>query len=501
MARIVEIREPVSLSTYEAYVHLAPVVERLRVEAREVVPRLAGRRVWMINSTASGGGVAEMLPKMVALLRELGVDTEWIVIESSRNEFFPLTKKLHNLIHAVGDPDLNNDDRKLYEEVSRENAEAIEKLIGPEDVIVVHDPQPAGAGAMILRERHHPSVWRCHIGADETNASTTAAWDFLGEWLAPYDRAVFSATEYVPKFLARKSTLIYPGIDPLSHKNRDLTPHKLQGILCNSGLAVEHAPVLTPSFDHVAHRLQPDGDWLPANTTGEIGLLYRPIVAQISRWDRLKGFLPLLDAFTRLKLRQHESDSSALHRRRLQILRLVLAGPDPSSVADDPEATEVLDEIVARYCSLAPDIQRDVAILSLPMASRKENALMVNAIQRCATVVAQNSIREGFGLTVAEAMWKRAPIVGSKACGIRQQVRDGVDGVLVNDPEDIDEVALAIDRILRDPERREHYASNSQLRVHEHFLIFTQLRRWLRVLEDVAQSPARLPIAKASGGR
>jgi trehalose synthase len=279
--------------------------------------------------------------------------------------------------------------------------------------------------------------------------------------------------------------VIHPAIDPLSQKNRDLHTHGLAGILCNSALAPEHSPVLTPAFDLPAMRLMPDGSWAPPSRSDDIGMQSRPIVAQISRWDRLKGFAPLLDGFAQLK-RRPQPQAGELHRRRLAILRLVLAGPDPASVADDPEGLEVLEELRAKYLALEPGLQSDVVLLTLPMRSRKQNALMVNAIQRCASFVVQNSLQEGFGLTATEAMWKRTPVVGTQACGLRQQIRDGLDGRLVSDPTQPDAIAKVLDEMLVDRGARERMGRNGQRRVYEKFLIFTQLRHWLRTLAETA---------------
>lgn len=218
-------------------------------------------------------------------------------------------------------------------------------------------------------------------------------------------------------------------------------------------------------------------------------LLHRPIITQISRWDRLKGFGPLLEAFVRLKnrLREGKYDSDPIHRKRLEITRLVLAGPDPESVQDDPEALQVLKELCSRYTSFDREMQQDVMLLTLPMVSRRENALMVNALQRCSTIVVQNSIQEGFGLTVTEAMWKRISVLGSNACGIRQQIQGGVNGRILSLPDDPDEVANALDEMLQDPDTRHLWGRNAQRRVHETFLVFKQVASWLRVLASVTQ--------------
>lgn len=475
------------LEDYEAFAHLAPAVRELRDEAALLVPRLGGRRLWMVNSTAQGGGVAEMLPGLVSGLRQLGVEAQWLVAATDREEFFALTKRLHNLIHGVGDPHLDDGDRELYRTVSEELAEGLAEIVGPDDLLAVHDPQPMGAGALLeerLRERVPVrTVWRCHIGLDRRTEETRAAWEFLAPYAAGYEHAAFSAPEYIPEPFGGRASLLRPAIDPLAHKNRELSAHKVQGVLCNAALAREHAPVLTPPFAHPARRLQPDGRWLPATEPDELGLLYRPVVTQVSRWDRLKGFAPLLRAFVRLK-RPTDADLP-LHRRRRELVRLVLAGPEPEAVADDPEGLEVLEELRREYLDLPPELQRDVALVSLPMASRRENALMVNALQRCSTVVVQNSLEEGFGLTVAEAMWKRKPVLGSHACGIRQQIHDGIDGRLIHDPEDPEQIAEALDALLADPAEREVLASAAQRRVYREFLVFTQLREWLRLLAEL----------------
>lgn len=487
MARIVPIDESFTLEDYESIAPLVGPVRDLRAVARVVAPKLAGRTVWMVNSTAQGGGVAEMLPKMVELLRELGVDTRWAVIESDRPEFFELTKSLHNLIHGVGDPAaLDGGGREVYDAVSRDNADRLRRELSPDDVLVVHDPQPMGMGAILKDELGLATIWRCHIGLDRRLPQTSAAWRYLQPYAAGYDQAVFSAPEYIPDYFAGSSSIICPAIDPYSHKNRELSPHKLVGVMCNSGLKYESHPVITPPFTRLAQRLLPDGSFGNANETEQIGLLYRPVITQISRWDALKGWKPLLDAFVTLKRSiDAYADGDTRHRRRLEALRLVMAGPDPASIADDPEGREVLRELCDACTALPAEVRSDVVLLTLPMESRKENALMVNALQRCSTVVVQNSIQEGFGLTVTEAMWKRVPVMGSRACGIRQQIRHGVDGILVEDATDVTGLARHLNGLLRDPMRRDVLARAGQRRVFEKFLVFSQLGDWLRTIERV----------------
>ena len=482
--REVEIRPLPGLGDYEESVLLGPAVERLRRAAREAAPALAGRRLWMVNSTASGGGVAEMLPTMISLLRELGVDARWAVIGTDRTAFFDLTKRIHNLIHGAGDPDLTAADREVYEAVNRENAESFLPLLSPDDVVVIHDPQPLPLAPLLAAAMPLRLVWRCHIGLDRDTPQTASVWEFLEPYFHPVDQAVFTAREYVPPFLADCSVLIRPAIDPLSEKNLELSAPGVMEVLCAARMAANGRQALTASFDSPVRRLGADGEWHLADEGDEIGLLRRPIVTQISRWDRLKGFAPLLEAFARLKTVTFEATRDDRHRQRLAAVRLVLAGPDPSAVADDPEGLEVLDELCGRYLQMPAALQRDVALLSVP-----QNGLMVNALQRSSTVVVQNSLQEGFGLTATEAMWKALPVVASSACGLRQQIDDGVEGRLVSDPEDPEELAGVLDQVLADPAVRAHLGRRAQNRVLREFLVFKQLEDWLETVTAVLASP------------
>jgi trehalose synthase len=493
MARIVDVPRRLGLEDYEAVAHLAPAVRTLRDEAARVARLFRDRTLWMVNSTEHGGGVAEMLPTVVTLLRELGIRTEWVVIESEEPRFFELTKTIHNLIHGAGSPDLDASHRELFEGENRRNAEEMAPWLSPGDILLVHDPQPLPLAALLADRLELRTVWRCHIGLDEENEATDAAWGFLRPYADAYERGIFSAPEYAPGMFRKISSIITPAIDPLTPKNRDLPLHKIMGVLGNAALAAVPSPLLTPMYPHVARRLQPNGEWAPANMSEDIGLPTRPIVSQISRWDRLKGWRPLLEAFTELKTREREQPvaDGHEHRRRLELVRLVLAGPDADSVADDPEAVEVLDELVERYRALPPHVQRDVALVALPLQDPAQNALMVNAIQRASSIVVQNSLREGFGLTVTEAMWKHVPVLSnSRACGPRQQIRDGIDGRLIGDPSNVDELRHALNEMLADPDRRDEWGRNAQRRVHGRFLVFQQVSDWLRLLAGLVSPPA-----------
>jgi trehalose synthase len=493
MMQLIDLEPRWTLDDYGAVPSLAGPVRTLRAEASLLVSTLKDRTVWMVNSTARGGGVAEMLPRMVTLLSELGLSARWVVMKTDREEFFRLTKRLHNLVHGQDEPAPTEDDRRIYEEVNQETAEQLRSHLKSGDILVVHDPQPMALAGFLRETLDLPAIWRCHIGHDEHLASTRAAWHFLRPYAEAYDTAVFSAPEYIPDFFAGRATIIHPALDPFSHKNRGLTPHKLVGVLCNAGLKEQRHPVLTPAFSRPVLRLRPDGTFGPVLDQEEIGMLYRPIVTQVSRWDRLKGFAPLLEAFARLKksAQTGHADQDTRHRHRLEIVRLILAGPDPASIQDDPEGQEVLRELSEAYRRLETAIQKDVALLSLPMGSRKENALMVNALQRCSTVVVQNSLREGFGLTATEAMWKGVPVLSSRASGLRLQIRSGIDGIQTQDPEDPDEIARRLDDLLRDVPKQDHLARSARRRVHERYLIFTQLCEWVRALSTCVSVAAR----------
>jgi trehalose synthase len=469
-----------TLASYANDPRFTSIVADLRSEAAQVLPQVRGR-VWMVNSTATGGGVAEMLPGLMAMLRELGVKVSWAVMGSDRPEFFRLTKRIHNLLHGQVDAgvDFTADDARLLEEVGRANVDALTPHLGPDDLLVIHDPQPLALGKAVVERLGLPALWRCHVGLDERNAATSAAWRFLQPFLGAYATSAFSAPEYIPSYLSGRASLLYPGIDPFSYKNRDLTVSKLLGILVNAGLQPAHEPVPTPDYPQAVRRLMPDGQMA---VPGEMGLLFRPIVLQVSRWDRLKGWRPLLDAFVRLKAEVRAGKLEGLterRRRRLELARLVLAGPDPASVADDPEGLAVWKDLCACYLGLDPADQADIFLLELPMDSRKHNALIVNALQRCASVVVQNSLREGFGLTATEAMWKRHAVLGSQAVGIRTQIRDGIDGILTRDATNPEEIAGHLRDLISNPGLRHEMGGRAHRRVHDQFLVFSQISRYL----------------------
>jgi trehalose synthase len=481
---LVEIPDGPSLDDYAASMHLTTAVADLRATATELAPKLAGRTVWMVNSTARGGGVAEMLPRFVGLLNELGVSTKWAVIGTNKLPFFDLTKRMHNLVHGSGKPELSAADKALYDEVSADLCGEFKSWLKPEDVLIIHDPQPAGMGAKLKAELGMKAIWRCHIGLDQDLPQTRAAWDLLKPYVTQYEHAVFTAREYIPAYLADRASLIRPALDPYGYKNRQFPIAEAVSILVASGLMKATGSVLPEPYSRPAERLQADGTFQPATQPEDLGILFRPTITQISRWDRLKGWKPLMDGFVELK-KNAANESDPTVRRTIEQSRLLLGGPEPAAVADDPEAKDVLDELCATYQELPASIQQDIALLSLPMTSHRENQLMVAALQYCSTIVVQNSIQEGFGLTVTEPMWKGTPVVVSNACGIRQQVQPGRDGIMIDDPSDPSKIAAALRASLADPAQRQLMARNAQRRVRDEFLLFNQATQYLKVLAKV----------------
>ncbi len=486
----VNIKEGVQLDDYRSYATLVPAFNAFYNEALLLKRSLKDRKIWMINSTEHGGGVAEMLPRMISILRQLGLQADWLVMETNEQDFFSLTKNIHNLIHGQPGAEITAEDKALYERINKENAQQLTKYVQKNDIVVFHDPQPAGMAQEVKKLVDITAIWRCHIGLDFSNPSTDTAWSFLLPYLQHYDHFVFSSPEYIPKGLSGNVTMIHPSLDPLSHKNRPLSLHKLTGILNNAGLLTSSHPHLYPHYQHQVERIQPDGTFGPAQSGTDIGLLFRPILTQVSRWDKLKGFFSLMEGFVELKKRT-PNDSQDRAQERIRNARLVLAGPDPASVADDPEGKQVLQKLIEAYVGLPDELKEDVVILTLPMNSPKENALIVNALQRSSYIVIQNSLQEGFGLTATEAMGKRIAVLTSSACGLRNQVRNHIDGRLLQHPEDPDEVAYYLEELLSNPKSVEEMSFSAEKRVLDHFLIFQQLTSWLNVFHKVLPAEVR----------
>lgn len=384
----------------------APIVGDSSIdELRLLANRLGARTIQNINSTSVGGGVAEILSRMLPLLQDLGVQARWDVIKGDER-FFQVTKKVHNALHGVPE-ELSPEDWEHFLKVNRANAEV---LAGQADVVFVHDPQPI---ALVENKPRHGGswVWRCHI---DFTSPLPAVWSFLRDYIGAYDAAVFSAPAF-SRPLSIPQVLISPSIDPLSDKNRDLAADEI---------------------DAVCARFALDRS--------------RPIVTQISRFDYLKDPLGVIRAY---KLVKEHVDC-----------QLVLAG---GGATDDPEGMKVLDEVRAEAGK-----DPDIFVLFLPPASDLE----INALQRASTVVLQKSLREGFGLTVSEALWKAKPVIASAVGGIPLQIAHKYSGILTRS---VDGTAYWIKQLLNEPEYARRLGENGREHVRMNFLITRHIRDYL----------------------
>ena len=421
-------------------------VERYAEQARRL---LAGRTVWNINSTAHGGGVAEMLHTLVAYGAGTGVDVRWLVVGGDA-DFFAVTKRLHNRLHGVpGDAGaLDGAARAAYDATLARSSPEVVGLVRPGDVVLLHDPQTAGlAGA--LRERGAVVVWRCHVGLDARNEWTQDAWDFLRDLVEPAQACIFSRAGFAPDWVDEGwLRIIPPSLDPFSPKNDDLSEAEVEALVHREGLVVEGAP-------------------LPLDA---------PVVLQVSRWDRLKDMAGVLHAF-------------ADHLDALPPdVHLVLAGPQADGVSDDPEASGVLADCRDRWRTLPGTARERTHLVSVPMADPDDNARIVNALQRWSTVVVQKSLAEGFGLTVAEAMWKARPVVASAVGGIRDQVEHGVSGLLLDDPTDGAALVAALASLLGDADRRGELGRAAHLRVRDRYLADRHLIQYVELFADLVEA-------------
>ena len=377
------------------------VVEELRLLAS----RLKGRVVQNVNSTFSGGGVAEILARMVPLLNQLGLDARWSVVKGNE-AFFHVTKKMHNALHGRADV-LTREDYALFMETSDCHLKEMD-LQG--DIMFIHDPQPI---ALVRKKRELASkwIWRCHVDVSNPNQEV---WGFLSNFVNQYDSAVFSAPQF-SRELPIRQFLVQPSIDPLSDKNRELPREVVESVLEKYGIAQD-----------------------------------KPIVLQVSRFDYLKDPVGLIQAFRLV--------------RRSVDCRLVLAG---GTATDDPESNKVLAE-VQEVANNDPNIH----VLLIPPNSDLE----INAFQRGAAVVVQKSLKEGFGLTVSEALWKAKPVVASAVGGIPLQVKHKWTGLLSHG---IEGTAYAIKQLLANPEYARKLGENGKEHVRQNFLITRHLRDYL----------------------
>lgn len=442
-------------------------------DAAEARQLLAGRSVVNVNSTAAGGGVAELLQSLLAYARGAGVDARWLVMDGDPS-FFDVTKRIHNWIYGVpGDGGrLGDDERRVYERTAGRNAGELLATVRPGDVVLVHDPQPAGM-VPALKRAGATVVWRCHIGCDVANEWTEGGWAFLRPYLADVDAIVVSRRSFAPPWAdPARVHAIPPSIDPFSAKNQPMDAQQVRDALVYVGVLAGEADGPHVAFtrrDGSPGRINRHADVLQ---TGPPPPPDAPLVVQVSRWDRLKDMTGVMTAFS-----EHVDPALGAH--------LLLAGPVVTGVADDPEGGAVLRECIDGWRRLPHHARSRVHLACMPMADPDEQAAIVNALQRHATIVVQKSLAEGFGLTVAEAMWKQRPVVATAVGGIVDQIRDGRDGILLPDPHDLAACGAAIERLLRDPLEAARLACSARVRVTTEFLGDRHLERYASLFAQV----------------
>ncbi|HZM76760.1 MAG TPA: glycosyltransferase [Candidatus Limnocylindrales bacterium] len=417
-----------SLLPTESYEAFAEVLAR----AGEL---LQGRTLWNVNATLTGGGVAELLGSTLPYLCQAGTHCRWVMLDSNP-EFLDVTKRLHNLLHGFpGDSGkLGAQEKRLYDKVTEENAAQLLGMVRSSDVVVVHDPQPAGLVPR-LKELGAQVIWHCHIGTDTPNDLTRQAWSFLLDDVSVADAYIFSRAEYLWDGLdPARLHVIQPSIDPFSPKNIDLS-----------------------NVEEIVWELE-----IPPGV---------PIVTQVARWDRLKDHAGMMRLFA-----EYLTHTEA---------HLVLAGPAVDGVADDPEGAATMRECATIFASFDSLVRDRIHLMSLPMDDVVANALMVNALQRHSDVVVQKSLAEGFGLVVAEAMWKRRPVVASRVGGIQDQIEHGLSGLLVDDARDGDAFAHAIEALLGDPGQASEMGERARQRVMDRFLTNRQLTETVDLLASL----------------
>jgi trehalose synthase len=464
--------EPVSLGLFRQ-VLTAPEYQQLvqsTVDARET---LQGDTVWNVNSTASGGGVAELLGSLVAYARGAGIDTRWSVVQGNPG-FFRVTKRIHNQIQGFeGDGGaLGDAERAEYERALTPAAFELAALLNRRDIVLLHDPQTAGLVPELKRVGVRV-IWRCHVGMDEPNELAIKAWEFLRPYLSVADAYVFSRASFAWVGLDKARVhVIAPSIDPFTPKNNDLPAARAASILISAGVIGGYAASI-PFFN------RPNGSVGLVADRAEMLEVEKMLptdrfVTQVSRWDRLKDPVGVLRGFV-----EHVPASSRAH--------LVLAGPQPGAVSDDPEGAAIFEEIVSAWRELPEAERRRVHVASLPMRDPEQNAAIVNALQRCSAVVFQKSLAEGFGLTVAEAMWKARPVIASRIGGIQEQIEDGESGILLDDPTDLEAMGREVSRLLADPVLARRMGMAGRERVRRHFLSNRHLRQYAQLLAQLVR--------------
>jgi trehalose synthase len=445
--------------------------EELRLAASLSKQRLEGKTFWNFSSTAAGGGVAEMLQVLVGYTLDAGIDIRWLVM-SGDAEFFAITKRIHNRLHgAEGDTgELGPRETAHYRAVTAGNAASATRRVRKGDVVLLHDPQTVGMAEALARAGARV-VWRCHVGREGSNEWTDDAWSFLRPHLEACEAYVFSLRQYIPPWLDEtRARVIPPSIDPFSPKNQEMTEIDVTRTLGRIGL------------------LRTGGSEAPGAFTrrdGTAGLVERrasivcvepsepdvALVLQVSRWDRLKDMAGVMAGYAEFVAAEANA-------------HLALVGPSVAEISDDPEGAQVFAECVTAWQSLPPSTRRHISLITLPMEDIDENAAMVNALQRHATVIVQKSLEEGFGLTVAEGMWKARAVVASRVGGIAEQIAPGT-GVLLDDPSDLSAFGEMLAELLARPDQIAELGARARQHVldgyvgDKHLLRYAQLVQWL----------------------
>jgi trehalose synthase len=451
-------------------------LERFRSVLGATAARLDGRTLWHVNSTSDGGGVAELLHQLLGYLIEGGIRCRWVVIEGDQ-DFFWVTKRLHNRLHGSegdGGP-LGEEERDVYMRVLRRELAPILDLMSQGDVAVLHDPQTAGLIGSLV-DAGLCVEWVCHVGVDTPTDIVRSAWAFLRPDVEQAHASVFSRRAYIWEGLdRRKVAVIPPCIDPMSPKNAEIEPLDVDDILGAAGvLKVPEPSDARVEIDGVGsvhvHRDAERVEEAPAPVDA-------PLVAQVSRWDRLKDPVGVLQGFAR-----RVRPSLGAH--------LWLVGPAMASVADDPEGAEVFAEALAGWQRLPARQRARIHLVNLAVEDRIENAVVVNAMQRKADVVVQKSLAEGFGLTVTEAMWKKRAVVASRVGGIQDQIVDGRSGLLV-EPTDLPALGKAITSLIADLGFAQAIGHAARERVRKRFLPPHFLGGHLAVIDRILREASR----------
>jgi trehalose synthase len=375
-----------------------PIIDDLRLLA----DKLKGRVIQHINSTSVGGGVAEILNRMVPILRDIGVDARWDLIKGGE-QFFEVTKKIHNALHGKKE-EITQHDLDIFLETGQKNIEEVNTY---GDIVFIHDPQPI---VLIEKKTSNKWIWRCHVDISDPDIRI---WQFLSDFILKYDSAVFSAPGFSQKLQIRQY-LISPSIDPLSDKNKELPQETIDSVLNKYGIKND-----------------------------------KPIITQISRFDRLKDPIGVIEAYKQVK--------------RYIDCQLVFAG---GGATDDPEGIKVLEDVKARA-----EQDKDIHVLLLP-----QDDITINALQRASSVIVQKSLKEGFGLTVAEALWKAKPVVASNVGGIPLQIKHKYSGLLCHS---IEGASFAIKQLLNNPEYAKRLGQNGREHIRNNFLITRHIRDYM----------------------